>query len=59
LRVNQSVLERHVAGQSEKLHLAKDEMRAEIADRKRSEAGLGRTSLARRIPRVRHAQEAK
>jgi two-component system CheB/CheR fusion protein len=46
LRDNQSVLEKHLAGQSAKLELAKDAMRAEIADRKRSEAGPGKTPKA-------------
>jgi two-component system CheB/CheR fusion protein len=46
LRDNQSILEKHLAGQSAKLEIAKDAMRAEIADRKRSEAGPGKTPTA-------------
>jgi len=46
LRENQSILEKHDAGQSAKLELAKGAMRAEIADRKRSEAGRGKKPKA-------------
>jgi two-component system CheB/CheR fusion protein len=46
LRDHQVVLERHVAGQSEELKLAKGAMRVEKAARKRSEAGRGKTPKA-------------
>jgi two-component system CheB/CheR fusion protein len=49
LRDHQSALEKHLAGQSAKLDVAKEAMRAEIADRKRSEAGLGKTHETGRI----------
>jgi two-component system CheB/CheR fusion protein len=46
LRENQSVLEKHVAEQSTKWKHAKGAMRAETADRKRSEDGSGKTPKA-------------
>jgi len=49
LRDHQSALEKHLAGQSAKLDVAKEAMRTEIADRKRSEAGLGKTHETGRI----------
>jgi chemotaxis methyl-accepting protein methylase len=55
LRENQSVLEKHVAGQSAELRLAKGAMRAKTNAFKRSEAGHGRTPKADRVPGGRHA----
>ena len=58
LRENQSVLEKHLAGQTVKLDLAHDAMRVEIADRKRSDASRRKSPPAGQRKRTRHAQDS-